>query len=107
VLISPEGELKLLKKLLDVPIYGVTSAVELSERRKAIKSLRRIYRNSLAKMGLQQFLCIQKVVRSVQNHGLLKIPLTLLRKGMMESVYENFLCEFRDKVGFKKYVDMC
>ena len=46
-------------------------------------------------------------VRSVQSHGLLKIPLTLLRKGMMKSVYENFLCEFRDKVGFKKYVDMC
>ena len=59
-LMSSEGELRLLKKLLDVPIYGVTSAVELSERRKAIKSLRRIYCNSLARMGLQWFLNIQK-----------------------------------------------
>jgi len=46
-------------------------------------------------------------VRSVQSHGLLKIPLTLLGKGMMKSVYENFLCELRDKVEFKRYNDIC
>jgi len=45
-------------------------------------------------------------VRSVQSHGLLKIPLTLLRKGMMKNVYDRFLCEFEDKVGFKKHIDI-
>jgi len=46
-------------------------------------------------------------VRSVQSSGLLKILLTLLRKGMMKSVYENFLCEFGDRVEFKRYDDIC
>ena len=46
-------------------------------------------------------------VRSVQSRGLLKIPLTLLRKGMMNKVYEKFLSEFKDKVEFKKYVEIC
>jgi hypothetical protein len=43
-------------------------------------------------------------VRSVQG-GRLKIPLTLLRRGMMNKVYDSFICEFKDKVELKKYVD--
>lgn len=43
-------------------------------------------------------------VRTVQSHGLMKIPLTLLRKGMMNKVYDKFLCECKGKVEFKKYV---
>lgn len=45
-------------------------------------------------------------VRTVQSHGLMKIPLTLLRKGMMNKVYETFLSEFKNKVEFKKYIDI-
>jgi hypothetical protein len=45
-------------------------------------------------------------VRSVQGKGLLKIPLTLLRKGLINKVYDNFLCEFKDKVEFKKYIEI-
>jgi hypothetical protein len=36
----------------------------------------------------------------------LKIPLTLLRKGLINKVYDNFLCEFKDKVEFKKYIEI-
>jgi len=46
-------------------------------------------------------------VRTVQSHGLMKIPLTLLRKGMMNEVYDMFLSEFKKKVEFKKYIDIC
>ena len=46
-------------------------------------------------------------VRSVQSHGLLKIPLMLLRKGMINKVYDIFLYEFKNKVKFKKYIDIC
>jgi hypothetical protein len=45
-------------------------------------------------------------VRSVQSHGLMKIPLTLVKKGMMNKAYDRFLCGFKDKVEFKKYVDV-
>lgn len=45
-------------------------------------------------------------VRSVQGRGLLKIPLTLMRKGMMNRVYDIFLSEFKDKVEFKRYIDI-
>ena len=155
-LMSPEGELKRLRKLLDVPIYGVTpcgSTVgfkgDVTWRIMGSLGLKYMegygmpdfkvdtfvfpthlsldidyVRNFGEKEGYQKFKgdLLQRLsqngiatvlvhpegfVRSVQSHGLLKIPLTLLRKGMMKSVYENFLCEFRDKVGFKKYVDMC
>jgi len=155
-LLSPEGELRLLKKLLDVPIYGVTPCGSTIGFKgdvtwRIMDSLGLKYmegygmpefkvncfvfpthlsldihyvRNFGEKEGYQKFKedLLQQLsqngiatvlvhpegfVRSVQSHGLLKIPLTLLRKGMMKSVYENFLCEFRDKVGFKKYVDMC
>ncbi|MGY0287414.1 MAG: hypothetical protein ACUX7D_01410 [Candidatus Methanodesulfokora washburnensis] len=45
-------------------------------------------------------------VRSVGGKGLTKIPLTLLRIKMMNRVYERFLSDFRDKIKFKKYVDI-
>ena len=155
-LISPEDELNLLKKLLDVPIYGVTPCGSTIGFKgdvtwRIMDSLGLKYmegygmphfkvdtfvfpthlsldihyvRNFGEKEGYQKFkedllqqlsqngiatvlLHPEGFVSSVQSHGLLKIPLTLLRKGVMKSVYENFLCEFRDKVGFKKYVDMC
>jgi len=46
-------------------------------------------------------------VRTVLSHGLMKIPLTLLRKGLMNRVYDEFVGEFKSKVEFKKYVDIC
>lgn len=155
-MISPENELKLLKKFLDVSVYGVTPCGSTIGFKgdvtwRIMDSLGLKYmegygmpdfkvdtfvfpthlsldihyvRNFGEKEGYQKFKedLLQQLsqngiatvlvhpegfVRSVQSHGLLKIPLTLLRKGMMESVYENSLCGFRDKVGFKKYVDMC
>jgi hypothetical protein len=45
-------------------------------------------------------------IRTVQSHGLMKIPLTLLRKKMVNKVYDRFLCEFRGKVEFEKYVNV-
>lgn len=36
----------------------------------------------------------------------MKIPLTILRVKMMNRVYERFLGEFRDKVVFKRYIDL-
>jgi hypothetical protein len=45
-------------------------------------------------------------VRSVGGSGLIKIPLTLLGKKMMDKVYDTFLREFKDKVKFKRYVDV-
>lgn len=65
--------------------------------------LHRLQRDGLATVLVHP----EGFVRTVQGHGLMKIPLTLLRKGMMNKVYEEFLCEFKDKVGFKKYIDMC
>jgi hypothetical protein len=46
-------------------------------------------------------------VRSVQSRSLMKIPLTLLGKGMMNKVYDGFLSEFKNRVKFRKYVDIC
>ena len=155
-LMSPEGELKRLKELLDVPIYGVTpcgstfgfkgdvtwrimdslglkymegyampdfkvdtfvfpthlsldiSYVRNFGEKKGYQKFKEDLLQQLSQNGIATVLVHPEgFVRSVQSHGLLKIPLTLLRKGMMKSVYENFLCEFRDKVGFKKYVDIC
>jgi len=45
-------------------------------------------------------------VRSVGGNGLMKIPLTIFRVKMMNRVYERFLSEFRDKVVFKRYIDL-
>jgi len=151
-LLSPEGELKLLKKLLDVPIYGVTPCGatigfkgdvtwkimdslglkyvegygmpdfkadtlvfpthlsfdiyyvrnfgEKGYRRFKEDLLHRLKRDGLATVLVHP----EGFVRTVQSHGLMKIPLTLLRKGMMNKVYDKFLCEFKGKVEFKKYL---
>ena len=45
-------------------------------------------------------------VRSVGGRGLMKIPLTLFRKKMMNRVYDRFLHEFKHKVEFKRYVEL-
>jgi len=45
-------------------------------------------------------------VRSVGGSGLMKIPLTLLRIKMMNKVYEKFICNFKEKVSFKRYIDL-
>ncbi len=45
-------------------------------------------------------------VRTVQRRGLMKIPLTLLGRGLMNEVYDRFLCEFKEKTKFRRYVDM-
>lgn len=45
-------------------------------------------------------------VRSIQGKSLLKIPLTLLRKGLMNKVYDKFICDIKDKVDFKKYIEI-
>jgi len=154
-LLSPEGELKLLKKLLDVPIYGVTPCGSTIGFKgdvtwRIMDSLGLKYmegygmpdfkvdtfvfpthlsldisyvRNFGEKEGYQKFKedLLQQLsqngiatvlvhpegfVRTVQSKGLMKIPLTLLRKGMMNKLYETFLLEFKDRVGFQKYVDI-
>ena len=46
-------------------------------------------------------------VRTVGGHGLMKIPLTLLRKKMMNKIYGIFLGEFKGKVEFMRYIDLC
>ena len=154
-LLSPEGELKLLKKLLDVPIFGVTpcgSTIgfkgDVTWRIMCSLGLKYMegygmpsfrvdtfffpthlsldihyVRNFGEKKGYQNFKedLLQRLeregiatvlvhpegfVRTVQSKGLMKIPLTLLRKGMMNKLYETFLLEFKDRVGFQKYVDI-
>jgi peptidoglycan/xylan/chitin deacetylase (PgdA/CDA1 family) len=154
-LMSPEDELELLKKLLDVPIYGVTpcgSTIGFKGEAtwRIMDSLGLKYmegygmpefkantfvfpthltldihyvRNFGEKEGYQKFKedLLQQLsqnriatvlvhpewfVRSVQGSGLVKIPLTLLRKGMMNKVYNDFLCEFKSQVEFKKYIDI-
>ena len=45
-------------------------------------------------------------VRSVGGSGLMKIPLTLLRKKMMNTMYGRSLHEYVDKVKFIRYIDL-
>jgi len=155
-LLSSEGELKLLKKLLGVPIYGVTPCGSTVGFKgdvtwRVMDSLGLKYmegygmpdfkvnafvfpthlsldihyvRNFGEKEGYRKFKedLLQQLsqngiatvlvhpegfVRSVQSHGLLKIPLTLLRKGMINNAYEKFLYEFKDRVKIGKYADLC
>jgi len=155
-LMSPEGELKLLRELLDVPIYGVTPCGSTIGFKgdvtwRVMDSLGLKYmegygmpnfkvntfvfpthlpfdihyvRNLGEEEGYRKFRedLLQRLkqyeiatvlvhpegfIRSVQSRGLVKIFLTLLRKGMMNKVYERFLCEFKDEFGFKKYVELC
>lgn len=154
-LMSPEDELKMLKKLLNVPIYGVTpcgSAIGFkgdvtwrimdnldleymegygmpefnvetpvypthlpldiyyvrnfgeSEGYRKFKEelMRRLESGKSATVLVHP----EGFLRSVQSHGLMKIPLTLLRKGIMSKVYNSFLGEFENIVEFKKYIDM-
>jgi hypothetical protein len=107
-LLSPEGELKLLKKLLDVPIYGVTSCGSTIGEKEGYQKFKEDLLQQLSQNGIATVLVHPEgFVRSVQSHGLLKVPLTLLRKGMINKVYDNFLYEFKNKVKFKKYIDIC
>jgi len=152
---SPRGELELLRKLIGVPVYGVTPCgttigwkgdvtwrtmdslgLEYMEGYRApdfsVKTLvmpthlsfdiyyvrnfgeeegyrrfRKDLLNKLRENGLATVLVHPEwLVRSVGGRGLMKIPLTLLRKKMMNKVYERFLCEFKGKVEFKKYVNL-
>jgi hypothetical protein len=154
-LMSPEEELKLLIKLLEVPIYGVTPCGSTIGFKgdvtwRIMDSLGLEYmeghgmpdfkvdtfvfpthlsldihyvRDFGEKKGYQKFkedlLLLLKsekpatvlvhpegFLRSVQSRGLLKIPLTLLRRGMMNKVYETFLFELKDKVEFQRYIDV-
>jgi peptidoglycan/xylan/chitin deacetylase (PgdA/CDA1 family) len=154
-LISPEKELKLLKRLLDVSVYGVTPCGSTIGFKgdvtwRIMDSLGLKYmegygmpdfrvdtfvfpthmpldihyvRNFGEKEGYQKFKedLLQQLkqngiatvlvhpegfVRSVQSHGLMKVPLTVLRRGMMNKVYEKFLCEFKGEVEFRKYIDI-
>jgi hypothetical protein len=45
-------------------------------------------------------------VRSLGSRGLKKLILTLLRKRMMNNVYNKFLSEFREKIKFVRYIDL-
>jgi len=152
---SPRGELELLKKLVAVPVYGVTPCGKTIGFKgdvtwRTMDSLGLDYmegygvpdfsvktfvmpthlsfdiyyvRNFGEKEGYRKFkkdlLCKLEedglatvlvhpewFVRSVGGHGLMKIPLTLLRKGMMNKVYDKFLCEFKGKIEFKRYIDL-
>lgn len=154
-LMSPEDELKLLRKLLDVPIYGVTPCGSTLGFKgdvtwRIMDSLGLKYmegyglpefkvntfvfpthlpldihyvRNFGEGKGYQKFRedLLQRLnqnriatvlihpewfVRSVQGHGLMKIPLTLLRRGIMDKVYDKFLSEFNNQVEFKRYIEM-
>ncbi len=64
--------------------------------------LRRLEQNELATVLVHP----EWFVRTVQGHGLMKIPLTLLGKGLMNKVYDRFLHEFRERTMFRRYVDM-
>jgi hypothetical protein len=154
-LMSPEDELKRLKELLNVPIYGVTPCGSTIGFKgdvtwRVMDSLDLKYMEGYGmpefkancfvfpthlsldiyyirkfgeKEGYQKFkedlkqkfrqdeiatvlVHPEGFIRSVQSHGLMKIPLTLLRKGMMNKIYEKFLCESQNKARFKKYIEI-
>jgi len=46
------------------------------------------------------------VVRSVGGSGLKKLALTLLKKQMINKVYNKFLNEFKKNIIFIKYMDL-
>lgn len=154
-LLSPETELNLLKKLVAVPIYGVTPCGSTIGFRgdvtwRVLSSLGLKYiegygmpnfkvdtfvfpthfsldihyvRKFGEKEGYEKFKeeLLQRLkqdgiatvlvhpewfVRSVGGSGLMKIPLTLLRKKMMNKIYDRFLCEFKRKTKFEKYINI-
>jgi hypothetical protein len=155
-LLSPQGELKLLRELLGVPIYGVTPCgstfgfkgdvtwrimdylglkymegygipefkansfvfpthlpLDIYYVRKfgvneGYQKFRQDLLQRLESEGLATVLVHPEgFLRSVQSHGLAKIFLTLLRKGIMNKLYDRFLREFQNKVRFQKYIDIC
>jgi len=154
-LLSPKGELELLKKLLGVPIYGATpcgktigfkgdvtwrimdslglsyiegyDAPDFSVNTFVMPThlsfdiyyirefgeedgyqkfktdlLRKLEKEKLATVLVHP----EWFVRSVGGSSLIKILLTLLRKQMMNKVYDRFLEELKRKVEFKKYIDV-
>jgi hypothetical protein len=152
---SPEGELGFLKKLVGVPVYGVTPCGKTIGFKgdvtwRTMDSLGLDYmegygvpnfrsytsvlpthlsfdiyyvRNFGEKEGYRRFKkdLLRKLendglatvlvhpewfVRSVGGHGLIKIPLTMLRRKMMNKIYDKFLCEFKGKVEFEKYINI-
>lgn len=152
---SPRGELELLKKLVGVPISGVTPCGKTIGFKGEVtwrtmdslgleymegyglpdfsvetfvmpthlsfdiyyvrkfgeeEGYRRFRRDLLCKVGEDGLATVlvhpEWFVRSVGGRGLMKIPLTLLRKKKMNKIYERFLYEFKGKVEFKKYVDV-
>jgi hypothetical protein len=155
-LMSPEDELKRLKEILNVPIYGVTpcgstigfkgdvtwrvmdslglrymegygtpefkvnsfvfpthlpldiSYVRNFGEKEGYARFKEELLRRLENVGLATVLVHPEgFLRSVQGRRLVKIPLTLLRKGMMNKVYDSFICEFKDRVELKKYIDLC
>jgi len=72
---------------------------------------RRFKADLLQKLGKDKLATVlvhpEWFVRSVGGSGLMKIPLTLLRKQMMNRIYDVFLSEYKGKVEFKKYIDVC
>lgn len=152
---SHRGELELLKKLVDIPIYGVTPCGKTIGFKgdttwRTMDSIGLDYmegygvpdfkvgtfvmpthlsfdiyyvRNFGEKEGYRRFkkdlLCKLEendlatvlvhpewFVRSVGGSGLMKVPLTLLRKKMMNKIYGTFLCEFEGKVELMRYIDL-
>lgn len=74
--------------------------------KEGYEKFRKDLRLRLEKGGLTTVLVHPEwFVRTVQGKGLMKIPLTLLRKGMMNKVYDNFLHEYKGKAEFNRYVD--
>ena len=45
-------------------------------------------------------------VRSVGGHGLIYIPLTIMRIKMMNKIYSKFIREFINKAKFMRYLEM-
>ncbi|MEM2202615.1 MAG: hypothetical protein QW595_03170 [Candidatus Bathyarchaeia archaeon] len=88
---------------LSFDIYYVRKFGDVEGYRKFREDLTRQLRDS----GVATVLVHPEwFVRSVQGKGLLKIPLTLLKKGLMNEVYDKFLKEFKGKVEFKKYMEI-
>lgn len=88
---------------LSFDIYYVRNFGETEGYQKFKRDLlQRLRKNGLATVLAHP----EWFVRSVGGRGLMKIPLTLFRKRMMNKVYDRFLHEFKDKVKFLRYIDL-
>jgi len=154
-LLSPKGELDLLRKLVGVQIHGVSpcgTTIGFKEgitwktmdslclkymegyglpefkvssfvmpthlsldiyyvrnfgEEEGYRRFSRDLQSKLEKDGVATVLVHPEwFVRSVGGSGLIKIPLTLLRKKMMNKVYDRFLSELKGKITFKRYIDL-